>query len=294
MTNVTSETGITKSSSWTPEQLKLIQDTVAKGTTADEFKLFIYTAHKYGFDPLIKQIWCVKYGTAPAAIFTGRDGFLHKAHESGQFNGLKTEREFNGTEIVSATCKVFRKDMEHPVEVTVYRSEYDTKKSNWLKMPITMLCKVAESQALRKAFDISGIYSEDESAVIERTVDATATEMLSDELQMQILACTNEDELKNLWTSNKHLHGKAFFKSAITKRKDELSSPKSEEVKSKEPAPLSIPDEIYAEIATAETLQNLNAIYAEYTAYHESQEFISLINKRKIAIAKPTLKKQTA
>jgi len=155
-------------SNWTQDQIKLIKDTVAKGATDDEFTLFLYTATKYNLDPLIKQIWCVKYGNSPAAIFTGRDGFLAKAHESGQFNGLKTIPEFDVEGVViSATCSVYRKDMDHPIEVTAYLKEYTSGKANWLKMPTTMICKVAESQALRKAFNISGIYSEDEKFALE-------------------------------------------------------------------------------------------------------------------------------
>lgn len=161
---------LAKVTSWTPEQQQLIKDTVAKGVTDDEFKLFLYTATKYNLDPLIGQIWCVKYGTSPASIFAGRDGFLAKAHESGQFNGMEAEPKFdqNGN-LVSATCSVHRKDMEHPVTVTAYLAEYNSGKANWAKMPITMICKVAESQALRKAFSISGIYSEEERFAIENS-----------------------------------------------------------------------------------------------------------------------------
>jgi hypothetical protein len=52
--------------------------------------------------------------------------------------------------------------MTHPFTVEVSRSEYDTGKGNWQKMPETMIKKVAESQCLRRAFDISGLYDQSE------------------------------------------------------------------------------------------------------------------------------------
>ena len=147
---------------WSEDDKKLIRDTVAKGTSESEFKLFLYTASKYGLDPLVKQIWCVKYGNQPAAIFTGRDGFLSIAHRSGHFDGMETVAIKEKGKLIGARCTVWREDMTHPFVVEVSLNEYNTHKSNWQKMPETMIKKVAESQCLRKAFDISGIYAPEE------------------------------------------------------------------------------------------------------------------------------------
>lgn len=297
------ENGIQKGS-WTPDQVQLIKSTVAKGSTDDEFKLFLYTAQKYGFDPLIKQIWCVKYGTEPAAIFAGRDGFLSKAHESGKFDGMKTtirvepvpfakkikKKGYNGqpdtwvdfkkdTQYV-ATAFVFRKDMSHPIEVEVWEEEYSSGQSNWAKMPRTMIGKVAESQSLRRAFNISGIYSEGEEQAIEAstTIDINHTEVLSDEIQNQLLEAQTEDELKNIWEGNKQLHKKTFFIQAVNKRKSEIKNPVS--------VPDEIPEQIIMQINEAESMENLNAIYDEYSIHHHNKEFGAMINKKKIAIGK--------
>lgn len=147
---------------WTAEDRRLIQETVAKGTTESEFKLFLYTAAKYQLDPLVKQVWCVKYDAkSPAQIFCGRDGFLSIAHRSGQFDGMES-----GTKMIDGElygwCTVYRKDMDHPFTVEVPLSEYNTGRNLWKDKPRTMIQKVAESQALRRAFDISGIYSPEE------------------------------------------------------------------------------------------------------------------------------------
>jgi phage recombination protein Bet len=169
---------------WTEADIALIKQTVAKGATDSEFKLFLYTAIKYDLDPLIKQIWCVKYGDRPAAIYAARDGFLAIAHRSGQFDGMETDaiRDDNGR-LISAICRVWRKDMSHPFVVEVPFSEYDqsvapnsgNKPNNWNKFPSTMLKKVAESQCLRRAFNISGIY---EPSEFDPATDESATPKL--------------------------------------------------------------------------------------------------------------------
>ena len=153
---------------YTDKQVKLIQDTYAKGATKEEFELYLYVANKYGLDPLLKQIWCVKFfkkdktgriiGSEPAQIYAGRDGFLEIAHRSGMFNGLKSGMKDSKT----AYAEVYRKDMQHPFYVEVDMSEYSTGMALWKSKPKTMLIKVAESQALRKAFSVSGIYSPEE------------------------------------------------------------------------------------------------------------------------------------
>lgn len=61
------------------------------------------------------------------------------------------------------------------------RKIIDPKKGNWRKMPRIMLPKVAEVQALRKAFpdDFSGLYGEEEMDRAE-TLDLTASEILEE------------------------------------------------------------------------------------------------------------------
>lgn len=151
-------TAITKFSS---EEKQLIHNTVAKGCTENEFALLLYQAKILKLDPLRKQIWAVKYGDQPALIFIGRDGFLQIAHRSGQFDGMESGVTGVPGELVG-WAKVYRNDMQHPFSVEVQEKEYSTGKGNWLKMPRTMIQKVAESQALRKAFAISGVYSPEE------------------------------------------------------------------------------------------------------------------------------------
>ena len=169
---------------YSPDQVKLIKDMYAKKATDDELKVLMYMSNKYSLDILTKQIWCVKFGEAAAQIYAGRDGFLEIGHRSGKFNGIETktvkvneplsinylawenrvrvEKTFKSDFQFVSTCTVFRKDMDHPISVEVYEEEYSTGQSLWQSKRRTMIGKVAESQALRKAFSISGIYSQEE------------------------------------------------------------------------------------------------------------------------------------
>lgn len=157
---------------FTKEELSIIRKMVDVSVTDDEFNLFIETAKRYNLDPIKKQIWCVKYNNAPAKIVVGRDGFLHHAHLSGQFGGMKTfainsdgsETPIakSSTELIGAICYVYRKDWNKPLVQAVSLAEYDSNKGIWANMKQVMIMKVAESMALRKAFDVSGVYSTEE------------------------------------------------------------------------------------------------------------------------------------
>ena len=92
-------------------QIKTIKNTVAKGSTDDELKMFISIAEKYGLDPFIKEMWFIKrakkikdrngnwdyprtnageidYTGAETIIMTSRDGYLKIAQRDQDFDGI--------------------------------------------------------------------------------------------------------------------------------------------------------------------------------------------------------------
>ena len=100
------------------QQIQLIRDMCARDCTENEFLLLMQLAKTYQLDPFAKQIWAVKYGNNPAAIFCGRDGFLAIAHRSGKFDGMESGTRKDGDDLVG-WCRVYRKDMSRPFEVEV-------------------------------------------------------------------------------------------------------------------------------------------------------------------------------
>jgi phage recombination protein Bet len=167
------------------EQINLIKSQIAPKATDSELQLFLYQAKRTGLDPLTRQIYAIHRACKEnvngawvwvnkMSIQTSIDGFRVIAERSGDYAG-QDEPIFveEGNKLIS--CKVtvyrFRNDTRYPAAVGVaYWSEYvQTDKENnpsglWKKMPHTMLAKVAEALALRKAYpqDLSGLYTSDE------------------------------------------------------------------------------------------------------------------------------------
>jgi phage recombination protein Bet len=151
---------------WTPEQIKLIKDVVAKGATNDELQLFLYRCKNMGLDPLKPgQIYFIKYGNSPGTIVVGIEGFRSRAAKTGKQSGINRGviRDEKG-KCIGAFAEIYRKDWTHPAKEEVSLAEYNTGKGNWAKMPETMIKKVAEAAALRMAFpdELGGVYTNEE------------------------------------------------------------------------------------------------------------------------------------
>jgi len=161
------------------DRMELVKQKVGSGLTKTEWELFLYMAKLYDLNPLLREIWAIKFNNQPAQIFTGRDGLLKIAHKSGMFDGMKTMLlvEQNGevlevdvapskAKLLGAKTYVWRKDFSHPVEASVKFSEYDKsntpKYNTWKDKPDTMIKKVAEAHCLRRTFSIHGLYLPEE------------------------------------------------------------------------------------------------------------------------------------
>ena len=143
----------------------------------------------------------------------GRDGFLSIAHRTNQFAGIETTsgiREVpqleNGQwglkpQLVTE-CTVWRKDSSKPFTAQVTYNEYCQNNSEgkptkfWAEKPETMLKKVAESQALRKAFNIHGVYCPEElgagfelanGEIITQAIEADFTRVDADKSPLSIV-----------------------------------------------------------------------------------------------------------
>lgn len=172
-------TQLSKQIMFTDDQVNLIKKQIAPKATDDELKLFLYQAKRTGLDPLTRQIYCIhrkakdQWGnwTEKMTIQTSIDGFRVIAERTGDYGGQE-EPEFIEKDGKIVCCKVpvfrFRGDQRYKASVGVaYWDEYVPKEGQdqmWRKMPHTMIAKVAEAVALRKAYpqDLSGLYTNDE------------------------------------------------------------------------------------------------------------------------------------
>lgn len=152
---------------------KTIQETVAKKLDQSQTKIFFYTCQALGLNPLLNEICAVPYkdrttGMSTMSIQVMRDGFLSIAHRSGKFAGLESgvKVDDNG-KIIFGWAKVYHKDFSQPVYQEADFEEYNApekggKPTLWKSKPKTMIKKVAESMALRKAFNVNGVYAPEE------------------------------------------------------------------------------------------------------------------------------------
>ncbi|MDO8706264.1 MAG: phage recombination protein Bet [Sulfuricaulis sp.] len=164
---------------FTVENIALIKRTVAKDVSDEDLEMFIYACKRTGLDPLMRQIHLVARGTGDkrkAVIQTGIDGYRLIAARTGEYAGNDAAQflQLTADTPTEATITVWRmvSGVRCPFTATARWFEYAPDGKGdfmWQKMPFTMLGKVAEALALRKAFpaELSGVYAEEEMAQTE-------------------------------------------------------------------------------------------------------------------------------
>ena len=168
------------------EDIQLIKETVCKGATDTEFKLFINQARATGLNPLARQVFAVKRWDSnlkreAMSIQVSIDGFRLIAERTGKYAG-QTPPQWCGDDGVwkdvwlsktspsAARVGVLRSDFKEPCWGVARFDGYAQRKKEgdltvmWSKMGDVMIAKCAESLALRKAFpqELSGLYTSDE------------------------------------------------------------------------------------------------------------------------------------
>ena len=148
------------------EMINTLKDTVCKGATNAQFRMFAEVCKATGLSPWLKEIWFVP----GVGVMAGRDGYLRVANESPQFDGMETRVERDAKNVpIKATCSVWRKDRSHPITCEAYYNEYKRSGGVWDKYPSAMISKVAEVLALKRSFSINGVVTEEEIGEQEPT-----------------------------------------------------------------------------------------------------------------------------
>lgn len=219
------EAGIFAKLGYTSDQISLIKDTVAKGTTDNELALFLHYCKSRGVDALDKMIYCIVRGKdkSRSCTFQASIDFLRsEAADSGEYDG-QDEPEFGDPMVqeyidvewvknkpinhertmeVPSSCRVrvYRKEIARPfVGVAQWKEYYPGQKMGfkWRTMPTLMLAKCAEAVALRKAFPkgLAKLYAPEEMQM--PTVEAevvTPTESFTDSVKAKGNAPTTPAE----------------------------------------------------------------------------------------------------
>ena len=209
---------------YSQDEIKVIKDSVAKGTTDIELKYFLSVCKSTGLNPFMKEIWCYKDQKNNLLVFAGRDGFLSNAQKNINYGGIRScdicaNDEFildminpkNNKHIIAkergnllgAYAIVFRKDGEPTISYVDFKS-YDRGYNAWKSHPAAMIKKVAETQALKLAFGMSGIQSEhefdiDQSKNIAIPINTQVANSDLEEIKQGLELINDESELRKYY-----------------------------------------------------------------------------------------------
>lgn len=230
-----------------PKQLSEVKKVFAPKLNETEFSFFVGLGKSLNANPFTREIWAVKYkDNEPATIFCGRDFYRKKSQEQSQYNGHTVDSVYskdsfvvkNGTPehsysladrgvLVGAYCVVHKKNTQIPYFTYVKVSEYSKSTPIWGKYPDTMIKKVAESQALRGAFQgiFSGTYDESEEFEEQKQIPASIQETEKEEIQ-EASTETTDAEFKEIVEPTTYVvdhvesvpygEGKTFYKITIS------------------------------------------------------------------------------
>lgn len=171
---------------FTRDQLELLKRTIARGTTDDEFALFLEACKRRRMDPFSKLIYPVKRWDKTEqreimALQSSIDAFRLVADRSSSYagqvgphwcgkDGQWRDVWLDSEPPAAARVGVHKAEFKEPLFAIALWSNYAQrdKQGNvtrfWKNMGPLMLAKCAEALALRRAFpeDLAGLYTSDE------------------------------------------------------------------------------------------------------------------------------------
>lgn len=191
---------------------------VPAGITDAQFAAFCMVAKQYNLNPLLKEIYAFPAKGGGIVPIVGVDGWCNLINSNPAHNGMEFEDKMEDGKLVAITCRIFRKDREHPTECTEYMSECKRDVEVWKKWPARMLRHKSVIQCARYAYSLSGIYDEDEAHRMDM-IDVTPKEAdkspfqgkgsstnrkdFTDSLNKMLSEVNSEDELNFVWEKNK-------------------------------------------------------------------------------------------
>ncbi len=222
------------------EEIAVIANSIAKGTTPTELAYFFNVAKTSGLNPFLKQIWCYKDHKGNVIVLAGRDGFLSIAQKSDKWNGMTSSEVYendifevdiiNGKiehkpnfkdrgKLIGAYAFIKPKGVENATFEFAYLKDYDKGQFIWNSHKNEMIKKVAEVHALKKAFGISGLYSEEEIIPVTPVIIEDKSKPTEEEIIQAIENCQDIDEIKLLQRQNSEISLNGKLMGIIAKKK---------------------------------------------------------------------------
>jgi len=146
------------------ELVSTLKATAFKGQVSDaQFTALMVVANQYGLNPWTREIYAFPDKNNGIVPVVGVDGWSRIINEHSMFDGMDFEQDAE-----SCTCRIYRKDRNHPISATEYLEECKRGTGPWQSHPKRMLRHKALIQCARLAFGYTGIYDQDEA---ERIVE---------------------------------------------------------------------------------------------------------------------------
>lgn len=197
--------------------------TTFKGLEAQVAKRAMLEGMMRGFtftDFLEKNVYAIPFKSTYSLVSS-----IDYARKIGMRSGVvgvsAPSYELDGKNVISCTITVKRKVGEYVGEysATVYFDEYNTGYNLWKAKPKTMIAKVAEMHALRKACpeELSQVYVEE-----DYQKETPETDLLDEGIKSKVANAKTIEELKTIYKENEGL-GKDFAK-LVTSKKEELNA----------------------------------------------------------------------
>lgn len=183
--------------------------------TPQELQALLAIVKGRNLNPFTKEVYFIKYGSAPAQIVVSKEAIMKRAEENPNFDGFEAgiviETENGSIERLTGTiaqkstklrggwCKVYRKDRSRAIEADADFTYYNTGKNLWQKMPALMIRKVAIVSAFREAFSesVGGLYTADEmqqSSIQETQVEVRARKIKEARARQEELEAQSKTE----------------------------------------------------------------------------------------------------
>lgn len=149
------------------KMLTTLKATAFKGDVSNEQMMaLLIVSDQYGLNPWTKEIYAFPDRQNGIVPVIGVDGWSRIINSHEQFDGISFKQDDE-----SCTCTIYRKDRQHPVEVTEYMSECKRNVGPWQSHPKRMLRHKAMIQCARLAFGFVGVYDQDEAErIVERDI----------------------------------------------------------------------------------------------------------------------------
>lgn len=143
-----------------------LRATVVPATaTREQFAAFLLVAKEYNLNPVLKEIYAFPTRGGGIQPIVSVDGWANLVNSHPECDGMDFEDRLDDDgQLVSITCRIYRKDRAHPVAATEYMAECRRATDTWRQWPRRMLRHKALIQAARYAFGFSGIADPDEAA----------------------------------------------------------------------------------------------------------------------------------